>query len=1597
MAAANAQQQQEAADRLLGLRLHGSDATNRAHDSGGALPPLPPLPDPTNRDHEQQFYAIVRFARRDRYKQINNTVCDYFGLYVALHKALRKYLPDRDPADLTDADFDDKIWKPYFWDIFTQTKNYNPSKPMAEKKRADVYFKLFQQIVVYRLVQLSFDPTTPGGGPPARRTGSTGGRAADTDGGRDEDENEGDGEEDDDATTVLRAVTAQFRAVRPADASQDPRAFLKKFIASLERLQDAMESSQDGSTAALQQVATIRNIAAHTLHRMDELGAQRIALLGETGAGKSRALNTLLQVTEVDPANYNAGRAKNLVPGQRALAKLHSLRGLDYDPATGGAAWPVAVVTDDADAPTDDAVAEEEELLAEVRAAAFAAAPAPEVASYSFLLPVAGTELRATTAHSIHLLQGNVYELLVRLHTEEDLLEMLQMAQERYSKSDDADYKDELIRGLRDGLLSVAPASAGARRSGDIQPGVVFVNAKMLEAAITFGTPRITMPMLELTPEAKELLRNDVRLWSGDGANMVRDRLYIRDRLAGMASHPVGRFLIKDVYVFAPSAILAGGQEIVDCPGVGDADMFKQLSTKTCMDTAHSVLVILNKDLKTHGPTYEFLRNHLLGRVLETALSARARTAGAGTAPRVTGFRLHIMGVLEQNTYYRANPLKIDHFAEHAAGPKATKTAKARETALKSVQTWEQATRSQLWELMKDVAKAKAAEADVTPAVVLAAAEDAVATVRVFACWPVLWSSAFSHCPGFLERSEAAVRALEFSGGREYCESLLTFMNASLPALEELYAALAPADTLNAEQYLRKSVGDFSGAFPEVLQRLETLVGKGRVREAQNLQVTNFCAWAKEMVDKAKSRLRGDMAASLDVFNSDDVKTQRRQECQAALAGQAPDLPLTTGVSKGRLTTGRKNPRAGGAVAVLPSVNDAISQWLKGPVQVALDLFYRLLRRELRLEPAPAGPSVATSTGSAQAPPALWTLALRYIAHDAVAPALGNERKRVEVGVAYLINDTPVVRDGPTSWGSLIVSRTGHSIRPSDAQLADDAQSIIDDTIVSLARNGKFAKADATVICDDALRTVRELTFRHMDQVMSDYLDAALDSITQTSSKRPPIQGYYPRHVWERALQALAKRGDPELARRNVRLIEEAAEVMHHAIRTLERLGAARAELLSQGGQTSVHLLREAAGARWAAAMGAGAGARELLVGQKVTAPQPRASLHAAIKEARELKGAVDGAPVIVPTTWEVMPTYELRVAEDDDDDDITRWDQLRVAAASTVCALLFSGFRKLSGSHDEEGIKWLWAQLLEPCLRVVLAGPRRTIAGQLEYQASRVMVALFGGQQQPPEDIVNQLEASVVAEQLMQLFCARFGRILRVFCYTVEPPPRSGERKPRTFVNIGGPWTPVEPLLSKPDTSAKRSAGASGSGAAKDDPMVLDDDDDDDDDKDDDKRDDDDNGDSDVALNMLPPLPQVFVAVEPRWRKTDGVLGHPMRRAARDPQKSSSDVPHAADAGKGAATRQTTARTIATATKREGHAPAAVRPAAASTSATQGRRGRPRVIPPPASTFTSPVLLGVRRPRDQSAHSEDDDGDSNNAGSAASPSRNSPQRRRQN
>jgi len=1291
------------------------------------------------------------------------------------------------------------------------------------------------------------------------------------------------------------------------------------------------------------------------------------------------------------------------VPGQRALAKLHSLHGLDYDPATGGADWPVAVVADASDAPTDAAVEEELELLAEVRAAAFEAAPAPEVASYSFLLPVAGTELRATTAHSIHLLQGNVYELLVRLHTEEDLLEMLQMAQERYNKSNDAKDKDELIRGLRDGLLSLdlTLTSAAARRSGDIQPGVVFVNAKTLEAAITFGTPRITMQMLELTPEAKELLRIDVRLWSGDGANMVRDRLYIRDQLAGMASHPVGRFLIKDVYVFAPSAILAGGQEIVDCPGVGDADMFKQLSTKTCMDTAHSVLVVLNKNLKSHGPTYEFLRDHLLGRVLETALNTRARTAGAGAgaAPRGTGFRLHIMGVLEQYTNYRANPLKINQFADHPAGHKATKAAKARETALKSVQTWEKETRSQLWQLMEDVAKTKAAEADVEPAVLLSAAQEAVATVRVFACWPVLWSSAFSHCQGFLERSEAAARALEFSGGREYCESLLTFMNASLPALEDLYAALAPVDTLNAEQYLRKSVGDFSGAFPEVLQRLETLVGKGRVREAQNLQVENFCRWAEEIVNKVKIRLQSDIAASLDVLGSNDVKTQRRQECQTALAVQAADLPLTTGFSKGRLTTGRKGTRTGGSEMVLPSVNDAISQWLKGPVQVALGQFYRHLGRDLRLEPAPAGVSAATGTGSAPAPPALWTLALRYITHDALTPALGNERKRLEVGVAYLINDTPVVRDGPTSWGSLTVPRTNHSIKPSDGQLGDDAQKIIDDTIVALARSGKFASGDASVICDDALRIVKDLTFKYMDLVVTEYLNAARDSITQTSIKRPPIQGYYPRHVWERALQALAKRDDPELARRNVRLIEEAAEVMHHAIRTLERLGAAHAELLSQGGQTAVHLLREAAGARWAAAMGAGAGARELLVGQRVKAPQPRASLRAAIDEARKIKNAGGSVSIIVPKSWEIMPTYELRVAEDDDDD-LAQWNQLRVAAASTVCALLFSGFRKYSDSHDEEGIKWLWAHLLEPCLRVVLAGPRPTAAGQLEYKASRVMLALFGDQQQPEkENFPEQLDAVVVAEQLMQLFSARYGRTVRVFCYTAVPPPRSGERKSRTFVNIGGPWAPLEPLLFKP------SASASGSGTAKDDPMVLDDDDN----NDVDKRNEDDNGDSDETLNMLPPLPQVFMAVEPHWRKTNGVLGHPMRRAGRDTQSGAPDGSQAPNAGKSAATRQATARSIATAAKRDGRAPVAPYPAAASTTATQGRRGRPQIVPPQASTSAStvntsasPMPMGVRRPRDQFEFVVDDDDNSDNAGSAAngsgaSPSRNSPQRRRQN
>ena len=1112
--------------------------------------------------HQQAAKRFLRwetsFAKHIPKTQWQRTSGRYLD-YCGLHKALVSRLQGKGivPESATDSEIR-QVFERDFDNIYRELFNA-ADMPLTPKNRTQMRSIIIQEVILKRIHTFKYDHAaaastaafSPGTAASKKAARDVVAPSGDHDHERDDEDDEDDEDEDDEDddkdrvsnSTGHNESTSQPPLFKDADlARADPASFLETLRKRIGETRASLQAV--GHTeAAIEILHEVDRLAESAQDNLREQSSGRVVVLGESGIGKSTAFNILLMVSELPttpPATINFP-ASDADQGDGVFlsgipAELFEVRRvLDSLQVAASSDKPITVELRRPNWPSWQELNRESAQLAEVRNRAFLApAEVPGSVRYSFLQPVASDLTQSTTAHTVVVLHGRIYMALVVYITLDDICEILEDARKEYAAATNRKARDEIVRTLADGLLRRVLDERG--RPG---AGVVLSNAEQLMTYVKNNT-EIDTTDLKLTAAAAAIVNNPVRLCAGLGGDAMRDRMFVRDRLMDLTLNAVGKALIATVYVFAPSVLLLGGRELVDCPGLGDGDRFKLANTTAAVQRAQSILVMVDGELQWCGATFEYLRDHIALRLLR---EAAARTRSGETATRPLDVRVHVVGVLERKD--TSGPLTTSIFrkSKALADDEPEKLPDAVQGAMTLSRKWALNSLGQLRQLLSQVAASDDALTDAERDNIV---ENAVNNIEFLPWRPYLWGSLLTSPTQFMSNSEAAFKLLLASGGNRVVGALDRMRASDAQALRGIHAYLSGngSSKPTAEQALRATIGGGKEhEYPGLVAILNQLTAKpdDAILQTLTLQIEEVLA----SLDPNK-RSWSMPPAVLAPFEGVGATVDRTV---AELQRNPVSVRSMNGATRGH-ATGTDDTDSGKPIP--ETANNILLNWLEPAMLAAVERGYAVLARLIGVPQDEIEEQLQADstrevlqdlwkfhpTGKNWASPATKTVSdVCMVALRALPklPLASNKASIEELapGIQYVCEKLE-----PRALGLL---RTAcrrafeHTLLPSPTQRRDEClawfQAAIATECGKVRKRRKTAVDDLKGFCRGVLASVKERIERYFPEAFAEFLDVVRRSFTVVPGKWRPtdIKQHRPVDLWKQALIFLKSPSAPGL------------------------------------------------------------------------------------------------------------------------------------------------------------------------------------------------------------------------------------------------------------------------------------------------------------------------------------------------------------------------------------------------------------------------------------------------------------------------------------
>mmetsp|Transcript_18871 Transcript_18871/g.39964 ORF Transcript_18871/g.39964 Transcript_18871/m.39964 type:complete len:1342 (-) Transcript_18871:110-4135(-) len=257
----------------------------------------------------------------------------------------------------------------------------------------------------------------------------------------------------------------------------------------------------------------------------------------------------------------------------------------------------------------------------------------------SFVLPTDG--IRSTTKRVIGIQSGKIVHLHEAHFRKQDLQERaFEFCKEvRKVLGEDGSPRSEQLDEVMKGKWEVYKLVTGERED---EEEWTTVQEKIMEESLQ---PLPQSPeAIVLCAELEEILEQRHEIHCGEGKSLHLDRCLLQDQLKEIMKNPLRLLAIKKLTVYLPSAMLEGGNVLLDLPGGNDDDPMCEQQTNEGVLEAGCIFVMLSKTLEEDKDTKSLLTSKAAPLVLQGTSSVVfliCREHQAPCAPRDVDQLLH--------------------------------------------------------------------------------------------------------------------------------------------------------------------------------------------------------------------------------------------------------------------------------------------------------------------------------------------------------------------------------------------------------------------------------------------------------------------------------------------------------------------------------------------------------------------------------------------------------------------------------------------------------------------------------------------------------------------------------------------------------------------------------------------------------------------------------------------------------------------------------------------------------------------------------------------------------------------------------------------
>jgi len=230
----------------------------------------------------------------------------------------------------------------------------------------------------------------------------------------------------------------------------------------------------------------------------------------------------------------------------------------------------------------------------------------------SFVMPTDGID--STTKRVIGIQSAKIVHLHEAHFRKQDLQERaFEFCKEvRKVLGEDGSPRSEQLDEVMKGKWEVYKLVTGERED---EEEWTTVQEKIMEESLQ---PLPQSPeAIVLCAELEEILEQRHEIHCGEGKSLHLDRCLLQDQLKEIMKNPLRLLAIKKLTVYLPSAMLEGGNVLLDLPGGNDDDPMCEQQTNDGVVDAGCIFVMLSKTLKEDKGTKILLKNKAAPLVLQ--------------------------------------------------------------------------------------------------------------------------------------------------------------------------------------------------------------------------------------------------------------------------------------------------------------------------------------------------------------------------------------------------------------------------------------------------------------------------------------------------------------------------------------------------------------------------------------------------------------------------------------------------------------------------------------------------------------------------------------------------------------------------------------------------------------------------------------------------------------------------------------------------------------------------------------------------------------------------------------------------------------------